>query len=55
MNLTFAVHHHHHHLLAFVLEQILKDTASCQARPRRPQETIRLIGEATSVRNKCEL
>ena len=31
MNLTFAVHHHdhHHHLLAFVLEQILKDTASC--------------------------
>ena len=22
-------HHHHHHLLAFVLEQILKDTASC--------------------------
>ena len=47
MNLTFAVHHHHHHhhhLLAFVLEQILKYTASCQT--RRPQETTRLIGEA---------
>ena len=43
MNLTFAVHHHHH-LLAFVLEQILKDTASCST--RRPQETTRLIGEA---------
>ena len=28
MNLTFVVHHHHH-LLAFVLEQILGNTASC--------------------------
>ena len=29
MNLTFVVYHHHHHLLAFVLEQILGNTASC--------------------------
>ena len=28
-SITDHHHHHHHHLLAFVLEQILKDTASC--------------------------
>jgi len=39
--------HHHHHLLAIVLRQILKDKAGCYA--RRPQETTRLIGEATST------
>ena len=40
-SVTFGYHHHHHYLLAFLLQQILQDTAGCKA--RRPQETTRLI------------
>ena len=28
-NFLHVHHHHHHHLLAFLLQQILQDTAGC--------------------------